>query len=163
MGDVSETGLSCFQWLSEVDIEFLTIRSPIACLGSRHQARAYFQSDPIEMTRRMKGLLDRSGTKPVAIAVDHPWTDGFQAGQAILAGASLVGVGSFLANLIPSDFETLRMHSMDSLTGGLLGRSSIQSTSLSTASLLYFVQKLDLNSALALFIEQLRSSLEYSL
>ncbi len=163
IGDISEAGLACWRWLSEIDIDFVTIRSPFCCLGSRHQARAYFDCDPIELTRLMKELLDRSGKKPIAIVIDHPWTDGFQAGHAILAGASLVGVGSFLASLMPSNFELPSTHSADSLASGLLGRSSIQSSSLATPSVAYFVKKLDLNSSLTLFTEQVQATLEYAL
>ncbi len=159
VGDPSETGIEGLRWLSEMEIDFVTIRSAAACLGSRHPASSYFQWDPIDLTQRASSVFHCHRKKSLAIAIDHPWSDGFQAGQAILSGASLIGVGSFLANLIPLDMHLATSRSSDALASGLLGRSLTPSTT----SLTYFLQKVDLHSALSTFLEQLHSSLEYAL
>jgi hypothetical protein len=158
-GDPTDAGIDALRWISEIAIDFVTIRSAAACLGSRHPADSYFHVNPIDLTQRALSLFHDRSEKSVAIAIDHPWSDGFQAGQAVLAGASLVGVGSFLANLISTDIQTISSRSADTLASDLLGRSSPPSTAL----LSYFSQKLDLQSAMATFAEQLRSSLEFAL
>jgi hypothetical protein len=158
IGDPSEAGMEGIRWLSDIDIDYLTIRSAAACLGRGHPAISYFQLDLIEWIPRLISLFQGPGKRSVAIAIDHPWSDGFQAGQAILSGASFVGIGSFLANLIPRDIHSVTSRSADALASGLLGRSSTPST----ASLSYFLQKVDHHSVVATFVEQLRSCLEYS-
>lgn len=160
--DTSTDNLRNFQWLSEIGIDFVTIRSAAACLGDRHPALPYLQDEPVELTRKVKGLFDRPGKKTVAIVVDYPWKDGFQAAQTILAGASFVGVDGHLAKSIPSVSKMLSTSSSDSLSSGIFSRSSVHSSSEEKLSLTLILQKLDLHSALSLFSEQLRSSLEYS-
>ena len=161
-GDTSADSLRNFHWLSEIGIDFVTIRSAAACLGYGHPALPYLQDDPVDLTRKVKSLFDRPGKKAAAIIVDYPWKNGYQAAQTILAGASFVGVDGHLATSIPSVSQLLSTSASDSLSSGIFSRSSVHSTSEEKLSLRLILQKLDLHSALSLFSEQLRSALEYS-
>ncbi len=160
--ETSVDSLLKFQWLSEIGIDYVNFRSASACLGVHHPAQAYFRCDPIELAQHAKNLLNRPGKRPVAIAVDYPWNDGFHAAQAILAGASFVCVDGHLAKSIPSIAQMYNASSSDSLSSGVFSRSSVHSISEEKLSLMHILHKLDLNSALSLFTDQLRSSLEYS-
>ena len=161
--DALESTVLKFQWLSEVGIDFVTIRSASSCLGSSHPAQKYFSCDPIELARRIKTLLHRPGKNPIAIAIDYPWNDGYQAAQAMIAGASLVCVDGYLAKSISTVAKLMNTYAEDTLSASVLRQSSILSASSLTVSLTQIIEKLDLNTALSLFIDQLRSSLEFSL
>jgi hypothetical protein len=111
----------------------------------------------------MRKLLDPLAEKQVAIVMDHPWIDGFQAAQAILSGATYIGVGSYLATTFSTAAEATKASSIDSLTSELLGRSSAQTNSTSSFLGSNTLQKVDLNSPMSLFLDQLQSSLQYAL
>ncbi len=161
VGDASETGIRSFQWLSEIGADFVTIRSAIACLGKHHPARNYFSSDPVELTRCIKDLIAGPGTNPIAIVIDHPWQDGYQAAQTILAGASFVSIDGYLARFVPALSELMALDDSDSLSSGVYRRSTVRPVPSHSISQVF--EKLDLNSVLSKFVDQFRSSLEFSL
>lgn len=163
ISDPSEASLRTFQWLAEIGVDYVTLRTAVSCLGSKHPALEHFPCDPVELASLAKKLFTKSADNALVIVVEYPWLDGYQAGQAILAGASLVGIDGYMAKFVPNIADLLKHASSDTLASGVYSRSSVQPIDARVPTVSKLFENLDLDSALGGFVSQLESSLEYSL
>ncbi len=147
------------RWLLEIGIDFVTVRTPPSCLKENHPALAHFPCDPIEWTSMLVANLGVTDKRSVELILDYPWRNGYQAAQALRAGASMVTMDGFLTRVIRNALSGSRSHSADSLAQEFLGKGSGKSLSTFSPAAAQ-LERLDFVQIMSNFIEQTRAYLE---
>jgi hypothetical protein len=86
-----------FGWLKDLSVDFITVRTPQALLADSHPANSLFSFDWFAQINLLRRLLDESMRIKTRLFVDHPWNHGYEAAQAVLAGANGVFLHAYLS------------------------------------------------------------------
>jgi hypothetical protein len=151
-----------YGWLTELPLDFVNLRMPLACLAPDHFARSHFQTQPQAIVGTVREMLDKTNQSHVAIGVDYPWVDGYHAGATCAAGASFVSIDGYLAQRAPMAKPSTR--GSDPLTLGLaIASKSVESMIEQSSHWMRLQNEWDLASDLELFALQFASVLDFSL
>ncbi len=153
--------IDAFGWLTELPLNFVNLRMPLACLAPDHFARSHFQTQPQAIVAVLREWFDKANKPQVAIGVDYPWVDGYQAGATCAAGASFVSIDGYLAQRAPSTKPSTR--GSDPLTLGLaIAGKSVESMIEQSSHLTRLQSEWDLAGDLELFALQFASVMDFS-
>jgi hypothetical protein len=100
-----DVSIAEYAWLNQLPIDFAILRTSMSCLTLHHPACQRFPCNPEMVAEKFRRLFDDGGNSPVSLAIDFPWSDGYQAVATIFAGADAVTLDRWFSDRAPRRHE----------------------------------------------------------